>query len=221
MRAAPWPVALLFGISVATLVLLAGPLLLFNPWFVSALQQRQDVAQAFGTAQGEVDRVTGEVLADLFTAGDFDVAFDGQPPLLDEAERSHMADVSRLVRLLTAVAGSAAVVAAVCSALFRGDPRRMAGVLLAVASLLAAAGIALGVTFAVAFEPAFLAFHALFFPAGTYLFGPGSDLIRLFPQGFWFEASLFAGATVVLSALAVFAIGLVGRGRPRAPLASA
>ena len=221
MRSAPWPVALLFGLSVAALVLLAGPLLLFNPWFVSALQQRHEVAQAFGTTQDEVDRVTAELLGDLFTAGEFDAAFEDQPPLLDDAERSHMRDVSRLVRLLTVVAATAAVVAAVCGALFRGDPRRMAGVLLVVASILAAGGIALGLVFAVAFEPAFLAFHALFFPPGTYLFGPGSDLIRLFPEGFWFEASLFAGATVVLSALVVFAIGLVGRGRPRAPLASA
>ena len=221
MRSAPWPVSLLFGLSVAALILLAGPLLLFNPWFVSALQERHEVAQAFGTTREEVDRVTAEMLADLFTAGDFDAAFEDGEPLLDEAERSHMADVSRLVRLLMVVAASAAILVAVCGTLLRGDPRRMANVLLLVASLLAAAGIALGVVFAVAFEPAFLAFHALFFPPGTYLFGPGSDLIRLFPEPFWFEASLIAGATVVLSALVVFAVGVAGRGRPRAPLASA
>lgn len=218
MRSAPWPVALLFGISVAALVVLAGPLLLFNPWFVSALQQRHAVAEAFDTTQAEVDRVTGEMLADLFTAGEFDAAFEGERPLLDEDERSHMADVSRLVRLLTLIAGAAVLVAAVCGTLLRGDPRRMANVLLLVASIIGAAGMAVGIAFAVAFEPTFLAFHAVFFPPGTYLFGPGSDLIRLFPEGFWFEASLFAGATVVLTALAAFAIGLAGRGRPRAPL---
>ena len=56
--------------------------------------------------------------------------------------------------------------------------------------------------FAVAFEPAFLAFHAIFFPPDSYLFAPGSNLITLFPEGFWFDASLAAGASIVLAALA-------------------
>src|SRR5918999_937407 len=37
MRSAPWPVGLIFGLGVALLIVLAGPLLLFNPWFVGAL----------------------------------------------------------------------------------------------------------------------------------------------------------------------------------------
>lgn len=70
------------------------------------------------------------------------------------------------------------------------------------------AAILLAGIFAVAFEPAFLAFHALFFPAGTFLFAPGSNLIRLFPEGFWFDAALAAGATIILAALVVTGIGL-------------
>ena len=219
MRSAPW-VSVPFGVAVALLVLLAGPLLLFNPWFVSALQERHDVAAAFDTSQAEVDRVTGELLGDLFTAGDFDASLDGEP-LLDEAERSHMADVSRLVRILTLVAATAAIVAALSARLLRGDPGRMATALLVTGSLLAGAGLLVAAIFAVAFEPAFLAFHAIFFPPGTYLFAPGSDLITLFPGGFWFEASLIAGATVVLSALVVLGFGLAGRRRRRPPLAPA
>ena len=67
--------------------------------------------------------------------------------------------------------------------------------------LLASGAIVLAVVFAVAFEPAFLAFHRLFFSEGTYLFGPDSNLIKLFPEGFWFESSLVAGATIVLAAV--------------------
>ncbi len=48
--------------------------------------------------QEEVDRVTSEILVDLFTDGEFDAAFAGEPPLLNERERSHMHDVARLVR---------------------------------------------------------------------------------------------------------------------------
>lgn len=219
MRPAQRVVAPLFGISVGLLILLAGPLLLFNPWFVSSLQSRHAVAAAFDTSQAEIDRVTGDVLADLFVAGDFDVAIDGVP-LLDADERSHMADVSRLVRLLVVVSVGAALVAALCGTLMRGRPRRMATVLLVTASVLGVTGLLLGVVFAVAFEPAFLAFHAVFFPAGTYLFAPGSNLITLFPEAFWFEATLIAGLTVVLSAVAVLAIGLAGRRRPPATLAA-
>ncbi len=70
----------------------------------------------------------------------------------------------------------------------------------------------LALVFAVAFDAAFLAFHRLFFEEGTFLFGPGSDLIRLFPGGFWFDAALAAGATIVVSAAA---LGLVAWRRSR------
>ena len=219
MRGAPRLAAPLFGLSIGVLILLLGPLLLFNPPFVSTLQARQDVAARFGTTQEEIDRATGDVLGDLFTNGDFAVTLEGAP-LLDDTERSHMSDVSRLVRILGGIAVLSAIVATLCGILLRGHARLMATTLVVTASVIGAAALVLAIVFAVAFERAFLAFHVIFFPAGTYLFAPGSNLITLFPEGFWFEASLVAGLTVVLSALAVLAIGLVGRRRPPAPLAT-
>ena len=65
----------------------------------------------------------------------------------------------------------------------RGEPRRVGAVMLRTAGVIGAAALALALTFAVAFEPAFLAFHAIFFPPGTFLFEPGSNLITLFPEG--------------------------------------
>jgi integral membrane protein (TIGR01906 family) len=220
MRRAPWLVSLLFGASTGLLILLTGPLLLFNPWFVSALQARHHVAEAFETSQAEINKVTGAFLADLFTGGDFDATLDGQP-LLDDAERSHMGDVSNLVRILVVTAVVALVVAALCGMLLRGESRRMATVLLGTAASIGAAAHVLGLVFAVAFDAAFIAFHAIFFPPGTYLFAPGSNLVTLFPEGFWFEASLIAGATVVLSALVVLVIGVAGRRRPPTTLRAA
>ena len=217
MRAAPNLAAIPFGVSMGVLILLLGPLLLFNPPFVSTLQARQDVAARFGTTHEEIDRVTGALLGDLFTGGDFTVSLEGEP-LLDESERSHMADVSWLVRVLVVVAVLSAIVAALGGILLRGRPRLMATTLVVTASVIGAGALVLAIVFALAFEPAFLAFHALFFPPGTYLFEPGSNLITLFPEGFWFEASLVAGLTVVLSAAAVLAIGMVGRRRPPEPL---
>jgi hypothetical protein len=47
------------------------------------------------------------------------------------------------------------------------------------------------------------------FPPGTFLFATGSDLITLFPEGFWFDAALAAGGAIILTALVVTAVGIV------------
>jgi integral membrane protein (TIGR01906 family) len=219
MERAPWFVAVTLGLSLAVVILLAGPLLLFNPPFVSALQQRHEVAAAFGVPAAEVDRVTTELLVDLLTDGDFDSAFADGPPLLNERERSHMHDVARLVRILAILVIVAAVVAVLSARRMRGEPRRVGAVMLRTATVIGAAALALALTFAIAFEPAFLAFHAIFFPPGTYLFEPGSNLITLFPEGFWFDASLAAGATILLSALLCALAGYrLWRSGPQTPL---
>ena len=190
------------------LITLVGPLLLFNPWFTSALQARHGVAEAFDTSQAEVDRVTGEILVDLYVDGPFDAALDPGEPLLDESERSHMHDVSALVRILAAVALVAAAIAVACGIALRREPRRTGLILLIAGGVVGTVAILLAGTFAVAFEPAFLVFHEIFFPPGTYLFAEGSNLITLFPQGFWFDAALAAGATIIVSALIVSFVGL-------------
>ncbi len=215
MARAPWPVALVFGVALAVLITLVGPLLLFNPVFTSALQARHGVAAAFDTTQAEVDRVTREVLVDLYLDGPFEAAFEGREPLLDARERSHMHDVAVLVRMLALVVVLAAIIAAVTGRLLRRERSRRGRVMLAAAGAIGAVALVLALIFALAFDAAFLAFHAIFFPPDSFLFEPGSNLITLFPQGFWFDASLAAGATIVLGALIVAAIGLRAvRGAP-------
>jgi hypothetical protein len=197
---APRLVSLVYALAVAVIIALAGPLLLFNPWFVSFEQRRNEVAPALGVGQAAVDRVTGAILLDLYSRGDFEASLDGRQPLLDVLERSHMRDVSGLVRALGVVLGAAVVLFALTGSRLR-DRRRRGRLLVVAASTIGSIAIVLAVIFAVAFEPAFLAFHRLFFNRGTYLFGPDSNLIKLFPEGFWFESSLVAGATIVLAAL--------------------
>ncbi len=216
-----WPASLIFGLSLAVLVSLVGPLLLFNPLFTSALQAKHEVAAAFGTTRSEVDRVTAEILVDLYADGSFDAAFEGEEPLLDERERSHMHDVAVLVRLLAVVAVVAAVLAAVSGAWLRGERSRLGWLMLLAAGGIGVVAVVLALLFAVAFEPTFLAFHRVFFPPGTYLFEPGSELITLFPQEFWFDAALVAGGAIVLSALLVGLVGLRLRRSPPATPARA
>jgi integral membrane protein (TIGR01906 family) len=206
----------------AIAVTLAGPLLLFNPWFTSALQARHGVAAAFDTSQAEIDRVTGEILADLYVGGDFDAALTPDEPLLDERERSHMGDVSSLVRILAGITVVALVLAIVTGSWLRHERRRRGRVMFTAAGVIGAIALILAGIFAVAFEPAFLAFHAMFFPPGTYLFSEGSRLIVLFPEPFWFDAALAAGAAIVVTAAVVAVIGFArwrdARGDARATL---
>lgn len=59
----------------------------------------------------------------------------------------------------------------------------------------------------VAFGVFFVAFHNVFFEAGTWLFFYSDTLIRLFPQRFWRDVFLTVGGLAVLLALLVMWIG--------------
>jgi uncharacterized membrane protein len=84
--------------------------------------------------------------------------------------------------------------------MLRRERERRGRLLLGAALAVGAVALVLGLFFAIAFDTAFAAFHALFFRQGTWQFGPESNLIRLFPEPFWFETSLLAGFSILLSA---------------------
>jgi integral membrane protein (TIGR01906 family) len=192
---------------VAVLVL-SGPLALFNPWFVSLEQARNGVPGRLATSQAEVDRVTGGILCDLlFSCDDFSERIDPSTPLLTDAERSHMRDVAHLVRVLWVVLLVALALVIGVIAILRWERRRVGTVMLWTGATVGAAAIVVGGIFAFAFDQAFLAFHELFFPQGNFLFGPDSNLLRLFPEGFWFESSIAAGLVIVVSCLVVSLVG--------------
>src|SRR3989304_5528970 len=109
-RQAPPLLGLPFVVAAGLAILLTGPLLLFNPWLVGIEQGRQGVPASLGTTQAEVDRVTGQMLGDLFLNGDFTVGLTGDGPVLEPSERSHMRDVGGVVRplLLLGVGGGGA-----------------------------------------------------------------------------------------------------------------
>ena len=207
MGRAPALVGLLLALAVAVLIAISGPLLLFNPWFVSAEQARHDVPGRLATSQAEVDRVTGAILGDIWTGGDFTVSLRDDQPLLDPDERSHMRDVGSLVRLLGTLAVVSALVVLFGLLTLRHERRRVGRLLLLSAGIVGCLAVVLAAIFAVAFDQAFLAFHRIFFPQGNFLFGPDSNLLRLFPEPFWFEAALVAGLAIVVSALVVTLVG--------------
>jgi len=194
-------VAGLFGLGVALAILLTGPLLLFAPPFVHFMQARHDVARQLGTDQATADAATTAMLGDLLFAGDFSMSIRDDQPVLDASARSHMQDVGGVVRALILADLVALVVAVLAGRRLRGERARRGMLLLLAAAGLTVVAIVLAAFFAVAFDAAFAAFHAIFFRAGTWQFGPDSNLLRFFPEPFWFEIALVAGATIVLSAL--------------------
>jgi integral membrane protein (TIGR01906 family) len=198
---APGGIGVGFGLAAALAIVLSGPLLLFNPWLVSAEQARHGVAASLATDQPNVDRVTDAMLLDLFVDGDFGASLDGGAPILDASERSHMQDVGGLVRVLALLEVAALVTLLVTGRWLRSERARRGRLLLRAAAGVGLGAVVLAAFFALSFDTAFASFHALFFKAGTWQFGPDSNLIRLFPEPFWFETSLLAGAAIVLSAL--------------------
>lgn len=175
--------------------------MLFNPWLVSVEQARQGVAASLATDQSSVDRVTAAMLRDLFLPGDFGVSLDGNVPILDASERSHMQDVGGLVRTLVLLEAATIATLLLSGRRLRSERARRGRLLLWAAAGIGTAALVLGAFFAFAFDIAFAAFHSPFFSAGTWQFGPESNLIRLFPEPFWFETSLLAGASIVLGAV--------------------
>jgi integral membrane protein (TIGR01906 family) len=213
-RAASW-VVLLYGLALALAILLTGPLLLFVPPFVSFEQSRHAVPALLGTDLATVDRATTSMLGDLLFAGDFGVSIDGTQPVLDAAERSHMRDVGGVVRGLILADAVALALVIVIGRRLRTEPFRRGRAMVAAAAGVGAAAVLLGFFFAVAFEAAFTAFHAIFFAAGTWQFGPDSNLLRFFPEPFWYEIALIAGATILAGSVLVAFLG--ARDMRRAP----
>lgn len=128
--------------------------------------------------------------------------FDGTH-IFDEAERSHLADVKGVFRgvgiawWISGLTFGALVI--------RGRRRGYLAVLLRDAALFAGiAVLAVALIAAIAFVPAFLLFHQVFFPQGNYLFDPDSDLLRVYPQHYWYGVTLrvFGGFCLASVALA-------------------
>lgn len=133
----------------------------------------------------------------------------GGRPLFDENERGHLADVRAVFRAVRIAWIVAALV--LIALLLRA---RAVGYLLRLArdgAFWAGAGVLLlGVIAAVAFEPAFLAFHYLFFPQGNFLFDPAtSNLLRLYPEPYWYGVTLRVGLTFIVAMALIVATASV------------
>ena len=195
--------ALIAGVVTALVVVALAILPFLNPIWVGFEQGRAQAPAWTGFAPDELSRVTNEILADLVIGPPaFDVELDGQPVLV-EREREHMRDVRNVFAgfALAAVIGVVVLLVAYLVARALGVRslaafwRRQATSGKAILVVTAVGGLMSLIFFDAAFE----LFHRLFFPAGTYLFDPGTDrLVQLFPQQFWVETTIGVGIVVIV-----------------------
>jgi integral membrane protein (TIGR01906 family) len=139
--------------------------------------------------------------------------FPNGDALFNARELEHMRDVKTITQIAFTIAAVCAVLALAALLYLRITAR-----VLLRRSLMQGALLTLGIVAAILivalanWEFFFTTFHRLFFEGGTWYFLYSDTLIRLFPEQFWFDASIVIGIITVLGALtALFAAWLAGR----------
>ena len=136
-------------------------------------------------------------------------------PLFTIYENQHMVDVKRLMdqlwRVLAIVAGVVTIGLAILLIPRRtraeGYAAIFGGGLLTTGLLTALILLVL-----LAWNWFFIAFHGVFFDAGTWTFNWSDSLIRLFPDKFWFDAGVLLVGGALVAGVIVMAVGyLLGR----------
>jgi integral membrane protein (TIGR01906 family) len=217
-------------VSVAFTLLL--PLLLISTSLRGLVTDRAFMLQGF--RDNQVARTTGlddqqlSRIADLFVA-----YFEGPPgriqtqvvvqgqsrPLFNEREVQHMEDVQALIQWflrMQIVAGALVVIRVAFAVLVDRAAEPLGRDLLWSTGLIVALVALVGVLSLVDFTELWTRFHQIAFRNDLWQLDPSSDyLIMLFPEPFWFAATIRMATSVALQTLAVLALGLALTFGPR------
>jgi integral membrane protein (TIGR01906 family) len=201
----------LFILCLPVLLLTASIGLAVNSqWLYHYGFDKYNVGQTTGLADSQL-RKAASGLIDYFNSDeefiDITVIKDGQPfALFNEREVAHLVDVKGLIRLdyrFMLGTGAYVVVYAVISLcwLTRESRRQLASSLVGGSGFTLGLILVLGLMAVIDFDSFFLQFHLLSFANDLWQLDPTRDyLIMLFPQGFWYDATLFCAlATVVMA----------------------
>ena len=192
-------------IACPLLLVLFNVRLVMTPAFLTFEYTRPDFpADFYGFTQADRLNCAPYAINYLLNGADItylgDLRFPDGTPLFNARELKHMRDV----KTVTQIAYGAAVVIALMAAgagyvLWRH--RRLA------LALFRGSLLTLGMIAAIIFAAVlnwnffFTGFHTLFFKNGTWYFDYSDTLIRLFPEQFWFDASLLIGGLTIIEAL--------------------
>ncbi len=186
-------------------------------WFYNYGFTKYEISRSTGLAETELDKAARGLIS-YFNSGEESISLtltkNGQPfELFNQREVIHLRDVKGLVWLdyrvllgaLTYASGYAGI-----SFLWRRKRywRRLAWGVVRGSSITLALMLALGLGTLLGFDQLFLQFHLLSFANDFWQLDPTRDyLIMLFPQGFWYDATLFCalgtvGMAVILGGVA-------------------
>lgn len=209
----------LFILCLPVLLLTASLCLLINShWIYEYGFDKYNISQKTGLADSELDKVASGFIDYFKSDEDFIntiVIKDGQPfTLFNEREVAHIKDVKGLIwldyRILlgTGVYFLVYVVVSICW-LTKESLRQLAKAVISGSCLTLGLMLVLGIFALLDFDSFFLQFHLISFANDLWQLDPTKDyLIMLFPQGFWYDATLFCAGLVVV--LAVILAGVAG-----------
>jgi integral membrane protein (TIGR01906 family) len=184
-------------------------------WLYKYGFDKYGVSQTTGLEQSELEKAaTG--LIDYFNSADETISLtvmkDGVPlTLFSEREVAHLWDVRGLIRLVYWLFLGTLIYALVYVGIglfWWQDRRRLAWGLVGGGCLTLILMVALGLGTLFNFDRLFLQFHLISFANELWMLDPTTDyLIRLFPRGFWYDASLFCALATAVGAVILNGVG--------------
>ncbi|MBZ0294984.1 MAG: TIGR01906 family membrane protein [Anaerolineae bacterium] len=205
-----WALRLLFALSIPVLLILVNVRLVMTPVFLQFEYNRPDFPEDFYGFTRE-DRIQYAPFALNYLFNDADVTYLGDlefpdgSALFNARELHHMRDVKIVTRYAFGFAVIWGLVAiGIGLVLRRANLLRqalMSGAILTIGLLLAIVVVAI-----VNWEFFFTGFHGVFFEQGTWYFQYSDTLIRLFPERFWFDASLLIGGLTIIESVGLLAV---------------
>jgi integral membrane protein (TIGR01906 family) len=189
----------------------------YRPLYEYDINQYQ-IATYTGIDRSDLERVTDAFIA-YFNNSDREINLEVQQRgirklVFNDKEVNHMVDVKNLVRAFYRVQEIALVVLvglgiAIYLRERRQGLRRIGGALIMGGVLTVTIVISLATLSLVDFDSLFLTFHEISFPGNTdWLLDPRIDnLIAIFPEPFWLDATLLLGFLIVAQALLAIIVG--------------
>ena len=209
----------LFILCLPALLLTTGIGLAVNSqWLYEYGFDKYNISQKTGLADTELGKAASGLIS-YFNSGeeaiDLTIIKDGQPfTLFNQKEIAHLKDVKGLMQLdywVMLGTGIYVISYAGISLFWRKKEyrRRLAREVIYGGGLTLGLILFLGLAAMLDFDRFFLQFHLISFANDLWLLDPTKDyLIMLFPQGFWYDATLFCALGTVV--MAVVLAGIAG-----------
>jgi len=189
-----------------------------SQWLYENGFEKYNVSQTTGLANSELEMAASGLISYFNSdeeAIDLTVTKDGQPfTLFNQREIAHLKDVKGLIRLdywVMLGTGIYAISYAGINLFWRRKEywRRLAWSVVGGGSITLGLMLVLGLAAILDFDQFFLQFHLFTFANDLWQLDPTKDyLIMLFPQNFWYDATMFCALGTVV--MAVILAGVAG-----------